>query len=121
MIAGWTFFKFYAHGNLLMIMTLMWTLSQWFCMYLLLWNQDFYLYDLRLLRYLVLLLAITFDFFYACLFSAELEIVWLEGKLYKEDNAVEVVLALIFGEMLIYYFPTAIVNSIIILKEMTLN
>lgn len=50
-----------------------------------------------------------------------MEIVWLEGKLYKEDNAVEVVLALIFGEMLIYYFPTAIVNSIIILKEMTLN
>ena len=53
--------------------------------------------------------------------SAELELVWLEGKIYKEDNAVELVLALVIGELIIYYFPTALINMFIIMKEMTLN
>ena len=121
LVAGWSFFKYFAHGNLVMIISLQWTMSQWVCMYMLLWNEDLYLYDLRLLRYFVVFLAIVFEFFYACGVSAELELVWLEGKIYKEDNAVELVLALVIGELIIYYFPTALINMFIIMKEMTLN
>ena len=121
LVAGWSFYKYFAHGNLVMIISLLWTMSQWVCMYMLIWNEDLYLYDLRLLRYFVVFLAIVFEFFYACGVSAELELVWLEGKIYKEDNAVELVLALVIGELIIYYFPTALINMFIIMKEMTLN
>ena len=121
LFAGWQFYQYFAHGNLLMIFSVFFTLTQWVSMYLLLWNDEFYLYDFRLVRYMVLLAAMVFNFIYACWVSAELEIVWVEGTIYKEDNAVEVILALVLGELIIYYFPTFLVNLFIILKEMTLN
>ena len=121
MIAGFTFFKWYAHGNLFMIVSVAWTLMQWFFLYLLLWNEDIYLYDLRIIRYFVLLGAITFDFFYFGFFGMELDIVLIDGVHYKDNNLIELLLALIIGELLIYYAPTAVVNTFIILKEMTLS
>lgn len=120
-IAGFTFFKYYAHGNVFMIFTVAWTLMQWFWLYLLLWNDDLYLYDLRIIRYFVLLGAITFVGFYLFALAVELDLVLLEGKIYKQDSAAELILALIIGELLLYYAPSMLVNSLICLKEMTLN
>lgn len=120
-IAGFTFFKYYAHGNIFMIVTSIWTISQWFWLYLLLWNEDWYLYDFRPIRFLVLAGAITFSIFYGIALAIELDLVFIDGQIYKTDSVVELILSLIIGELLLYYSPSALVNLFIIMKEATLN
>ena len=90
-------------------------------MYLLLWNDEMYLYDFRIVRYIVLLEAYIFMFFYVFSFLVVVDLVIIEGKIFQIGNLVEMLLALIIGELLMYYFPTALINTIIILKELTLN
>ncbi len=90
-------------------------------MYLLLWNWDFYLYDLRLFRYFSLFAAILFMIAYFTAFAIEMDLVLLEGKVWRENNLPEVMIALIIGELILLYAPTALINSYICMKELTLN
>jgi len=53
--------------------------------------------------------------------AIELDLVLLEGKVWRENNLPELMLALIIGEMLLIYAPTALINELICFKELTLN
>lgn len=90
-------------------------------MYLLLWNDELYMYDLRIIRYFVLMEAIMFIISYFFSFAVLFDLVIVEGQIYYEDNLPEMLLALIIGELGIYYMPTALINMLIIMKEMTLS
>lgn len=120
-ITGFTWFKYFAHGNLFMIFTEVWTAGQWLLMYLLLWNEDWYLYDLRIVRFLSLAGAITFMIFYMAGVAVEVDLLVVEGIINNTDSWFTMLMALIFGELVLYYSPTALVNTFIILKESTLN
>lgn len=95
-------------------------------MLMLIWNFDIYLYDLRLLRYFSELQAIVFNAFYILMLGTELDLIYNGrlglGELYVDaSNVFDMMLAVVIGYLLIEYFPTAYINTAIIVKEMTLN
>ena len=88
---------------------------------LLLWNNSIYLYDLRILRYASLLLAIVFNFLYFTGLCGGFDLYFVKGRMEKTDNPIDVFLTLIVGYVLLNLSPTAFVNFVIVLKELTMN
>ena len=87
-------------------------------MLFLVWNVQIYMYDLRILRYLVLLAALIFDlmyFFFGCML--------FDYAYYRHDtsNVFEIFQALFIAYCIGLYFPTALINYTILFKELTLN
>ncbi len=85
------------------------------------WNTDVYLYDLRIVRYLSLISAIIFNIFYFTGICGEADLIFVKGRMEKTDNPIDVFLGLITGYILLDLAPTAYVNLLIVLKELTLN
>ena len=51
----------------------------------------------------------------------ELDLVYVKGKLEDSDNVFDLMFAVFIGYMLVDFFPTFVVNFVIVLKEATLN
>ena len=90
-------------------------------MWILLWNTDVYLYDLRILRYSSLASAFTFGLIYFIAICGEADLIFVKGKLQKTDSAIDIFLGLITGYIIVDLFPTFLINAFIVLKELTLN
>ena len=90
-------------------------------MWLLLWNTEVYLYDLRILRYISLFSAITFNVLYFTAICGEADLIFVKGRMEKTDNPIDVFLGLVTGYIILDLIPTAYVNFLIVLKEITLN
>ena len=90
------------------------------------WNFDIYLYDLRILRYISELEAIIFNGFYILMAGTVLDLIF-NGRLgigsveVDSSNFIDMLIAIILGYLLIEFFPTAYLNSAILVKELTLN
>ena len=79
------------------------------------------MYDLRILRYVSLLSSIVFNVIYFTGICGEADLIFVKGRMEKTDNPIDVFLGLITGYILIDFAPTAYVNFLIVLKELTLN
>lgn len=87
-------------------------------MELLVWNNEMYLYDFRIVRYLSLLCAVLFSAFFLLMIGVELDLVFVNGS---EDNLIDLMSALFLGYNLALHTPTLLVSVIIVAKELTLN
>ena len=88
----------------------------------LVWDFDFYLYDFRLLRYGSLGMAVIFDFVYFAILYNALDLFLFKAKMKDEvDDFLDVMLTLVLSATVLLYIPTFAINSLIILKELTLN
>ena len=74
-------FKFFAGFNLILISIEVFTWVQYAFMFLLLLEEDFYLYDFRIVRYISLGAAVIFLTFYAALAAMELDLIYLKGRI----------------------------------------
>lgn len=90
-------------------------------MLMLVWNWEFYLYDLRIIRYISEAEAIIFGLLYIFFVGVEIDLVYIKGRLDKDDNIYDLLMALIFGYNLAMWAPTFITNFLILEKELTLN
>ena len=80
-----------------------------------------YLYDLRILRYTSLISAIVFNVLYFSGVCGEADLIFVKGRMEKTDNPIDVFITLVTGYVILDLVPTAYVNFLIVLKELTLN
>lgn len=113
--------KWWANGNLLLLLLQAFTIIQFVFLWLLLWNTDVYLYDLRILRYVSLTSAIVFNVLYFTGICGEADLIFVKGRMEKTDNPIDVFISLVTGYVLLDLAPTFYVNLLIALKELTLN
>jgi hypothetical protein len=114
--------ELFAHGSLFVIGSTIFTYVQTVLLNFLVWDFDFYLYDFRIMRYASLAMAILFDFVYFAILYNALDLYLFKAKMKDEvDNFLDVILTLILSASVILYIPTFAINSLIILKELTLN
>lgn len=90
-------------------------------MLLLVWNNELYLYDLRIIRYFSEFMAAIFNVGYIMMVGIVLDLVYVKGSLEKDNNIYDLLMALYLGYNLFLHAPTFIVNFFIVAKELTLN
>ena len=90
-------------------------------MLLLVWNVELYLYDCRIMRYISEMSAIAFIVGFVMMSGVELDLVFVQGALEKDNNVIDLLSALVLGYNLALHAPTLIVNVLIVGKELTLN
>lgn len=90
-------------------------------MLLLLWNNEIYIYDFRIVRYMSFFVAIAFDIFYLVMAGTSADLVFVKGKAEDDANVYDILLALILGYSSIFLLPTFMENAMIVMKELTMN
>ena len=70
--------KLWAHGSKFLIFMQLFSLFQYIFMVLLVWNNNFYLYTLRVIRYIVSLEALAFLFLYIITLGVFLDLLFLK-------------------------------------------
>ena len=112
----------FAHGSLFVIGSTIFTYVQMMLLNFLVWDFDFFLYDFRLLRYGSLGMAVIFDFVYFAILYNALDLFLFKAKMKDEvDDFLDVIVTLVLSATVLLYIPTFAINSLIILKELTLN
>lgn len=102
--------QWYAHGNILLVGIQIFTLVQAFFMFLLIWDVPFYLYTLRILRYIVLLVAIIFLFMYVVMILIDFDLLYLVNEWKSHQKLFNGVLATLLSYMAMNMFPTFCIN-----------
>jgi hypothetical protein len=85
---------------------------------MLLWNFQPYIYDFRITRLFSFLFAGFFDLFYIMVLAKTFDLIIFNAK---EANPIDVVSAVIHAFLSVFFAPTFYVNSLIFLKELTMN
>lgn len=117
-VANFWINKYFAEGNIYLLSMQGFTLFQWLCMLLLVWNNEMYLYDFRLLRYFSELMAIMFNLAYIMMVGITLDLVYVKGAFEKQDSLFDMMMALYLGYNLFLHSPTFLVNFFIVAKEL---
>jgi hypothetical protein len=91
-------------------------------MFLLIWDVDFYLYDLRIVRYISFAQALVFDAAYMMLFLLDAYMLILVDEWAAGNGVIGNAFAVtIMSYCLIEFAPTFYVNAEIAGKEFTMN
>lgn len=88
---------------------------------MLLWNFEPYIYDFRFTRYFSFFFAAVFDVFYILLLAKTFELIIYRAKILNDVTVIDVISAIIHTFLSIFFAPTFYVNSLIVLKELTMN
>ena len=72
------FMNWWAEGNFYLILTTVYDIWGFTFMLMSVWNWDFYLYDMRIGRYLVAAWALLFNTFYISLIPIEIDLIWIK-------------------------------------------
>ena len=113
--------KWFAHGNILLIITQIWTLWQALMMSMLVWDVPFYLYDLRVLRWINFGIAILYVACYLFLIILDVNLIGFVDEWKQKDLIFNYLLETILSYSIIQFIPTFLVNFQIVLKEITMN
>ena len=90
-------------------------------MLLLLWNNEIYIYDFRILRYMSLMAALAFDFCFVIMAGTAVDLIYVKGKAEDDTNVYDIFFALIVGYSTLFLIPTFLENAMIVMKELTMN
>jgi hypothetical protein len=91
-------------------------------MVFLLANAEIYIYDCRILRWISYIMALVFDFIYICMIGNEINNIYYNiSPNITEANLYDLLFAIILGFFILSYLPTFLVNTFIILKELTMS
>lgn len=111
----------WANGNLYLIAMEIYTILAFLAQILLTWNFDIYLYDLRIVRLVMAALAVLFWVVYIISAAVWADLVFLKEAIGDKGTIYDIMIVLFIGYNLMYNIPTAVINAIIIGKELTLN
>ena len=114
-------FKFFAGTNFFMMTMQLFSVVQMVLLIMLLWNFEAYLYDFRITRYFSALFAGIFDLFYIMVLAKTFELIIYKSKFLGNPTVVDVISAVIHAFFSVFFLPTFYVNSLILLKELTMN
>ena len=113
--------KYYAYGNVFLILPQIFTLYQAFWMFFLIWDVPFYLYTLRIWRWINFGLAIAFMLYYASLFAIDYEFLYMIDEWESNQVLFNSLVATLVSYMILDLIPTFLVNFTIVTKEITMN
>ena len=74
------FMEFWANFNIMFLLHQLFSIVQYFLMFLLSWNVEIYIYDFRIVRYVSLFFAFIYDIFYVVMAASALDLVFIKGK-----------------------------------------
>jgi hypothetical protein len=118
------FNTWWAKGNIFIIMDHIFALTQAFFTMMDIMNIQLYQYTFRLFRYISFFASINYLFFYTVIASVAYELMGQKDALKNEndhDAVMDIVLSMVALNSLPTFAPTAMINLIFFLKELTMN
>jgi hypothetical protein len=114
--------KGWARGNLALIVLQLFSIINSTLALLLLYQIEFYIYDLRILRWIWWPISGIYLIFYALLAIQEIDFVYVKGMSSDSDHrAYNILNAAMVGYAVAWLFPTAFSSLMICLKEPFMN